>query len=111
MKKCSKCKQPLPDSAYSNCRSAKDRLNHKCDECNREVAKTHYEKTHGTSEERKAKQKLLLDYIKSLKQQKWTLKDIAEATGLDESTISYYLSGKRRVGTQAVRKFEERRNL
>ncbi|MHA1962609.1 MAG: helix-turn-helix domain-containing protein [Candidatus Thorarchaeota archaeon] len=93
---------------YSKCRSSSDGLNHRCDECNRLVANDHYERNNGTKKERKRKHTAFLDYIKSLRQQKWTLKDIAEATGLDESSISYYLSGKRQVGTKAVKKFEER---
>jgi len=111
VKRCSKCKNNLPDSAYSNCQSAKDGLNHRCDECNRLVARTHYAKKHGTTQERKEKQEAFLKYIKSLREQDWTLNRIAEATGLDESSISYYLSGNRKVGTQAVKKFEERLGL
>lgn len=109
MKQCSRCKKDLSDSAYSQCRSAKDGLNHRCNDCNREVVKTHYEKANGTTQERKNAQDELLDFIKFLRnEKKETLKEIADTTGLDESSISYYLSGKRKVGTKAVRKAQAR---
>jgi DNA-binding CsgD family transcriptional regulator len=108
MKLCSKCKEPKPDSAYSNCQSAKDGLNHRCDDCNRLVANAYYEKKNGTAKERKLAQEQLLDFIKHLRSAGETLKEIANLTGLDESSISYYLSGKRKVGTKAVKKAQAR---
>ena len=108
MKKCSRCKQDKPDSAYSKCQSAKDGLNHRCNECNRLVAKVHYESKNGSAKERKDAQEQLLDFIKHLRNEKHTLKEIAEITGLDESSISYYLSGKRKVGSRAVQKAQMR---
>jgi predicted transcriptional regulator len=105
MKRCSRCKQELALSKFDKSRRAKDKLNHRCTKCNRAAAKERYEKKHGTAEERKTYQDNLLEYIEYLRKHNYTLKEIATRVGLDESTISYYLSGKRKVGTQAVKKW------
>ena len=106
MKKCSRCQHELPSEAFGKSTSAKDGLMHRCKECNRKVAEEHYTKLHGTKESRQDKQNVLYEYIKSLKKSGHTLSKIAEATGLDQSSISYYLNGKRSVGMQAVEKYE-----
>ena len=108
MKKCSRCQRELPFEAFGKSASAKDGLMHRCEECNRKVAEEHYIKLHGTKEERQAKQNVLYEYIKSLKKSGCTLIKIAEATGLNQSSISYYLNDKRSVGMQAVEKYENK---
>lgn len=106
MKTCSKCKKDLPISNFSRSSSAKDNLMHRCKKCNRKVAKAHYEASHGTKQQREKEQTELFELIKKFKRLGFTLKAIAEMVGLDESSISYYLSGKRKVGTQAVKKWQ-----
>ena len=110
MKRCSNCSKDKPTSEFSDNRSASDGKMHRCKVCNRKVVKNHYEKSHGTEQQRHAKQTTLYLYIKHLREEKnKTLKEISIDTGLDESSISYYLSGKRQVGIQAVRKFENKK--
>lgn len=110
MKKCSNCNKEKPTSEFSDNRSASDGKMHRCKVCNRKLVKKHYEKSHGTEQQRQAKQSTLYLFIKHLREEKnKTLKEIAFETGLDESSISYYLSGKRRVGMQAVRKYEDKK--
>ncbi len=111
MKKCSHCKKDQQISNFSRSSSAKDGKLHKCKKCNRKVAKAHYEKSHGTKQQRETEQTRLFDYIKQLKKEGWTLSVIAATLGLDESSISYYLSGKRKVGMQAVRKHKAMMSL
>lgn len=109
MKTCSKCKKEKPISDFSYNRSAKDGKMHRCKNCNRKIVKAYYEKEHGTEQQRQSRQSTLYLYIKHLRDnKKKTLKEIAADTGLDESSISYYLSGKRSVGMEAVRKFENK---
>lgn len=108
MKRCSYCKKDLPISNFSRSGSAKDNLMHRCKKCNRKVAKAHYEDLYGTKRQREEEQTKLFNYIRQLKKEGWTLKDIADEVSLDESSISYYLSGRRQVGTQAVKKFKVR---
>ena len=107
-KTCSICKTHLPLSEFSMNRSAKDGKMSRCKKCNRKVVKDHYEKYKGTEEYRRGREAKLLKYIIILKDSGQTLKQIAEKTGLDESSISYYLRGKRQVGMNAVSKFESR---
>jgi antitoxin component HigA of HigAB toxin-antitoxin module len=80
----------------------------RCKVCNRRIVKEYYEKSHGTDKHRQERQSTLYKYIKHLKTKGYTLKDIAAETGLDTSSISYYLNGKRKVGMNAVRKFERK---
>jgi len=106
MKKCSSCGRNLPLEDFGVSRTAKAGRSSRCKQCNREAATRHYEKRYGTHQDRKSKQTALYNYIVRLKQEGHSLKQIAELVGLDKSSISYYLSGKRKVGTAAVKKFD-----
>lgn len=88
--------------------TAKDDKASRCKRCNRDAATRHYESRNGTHQDRQSKQTALYNYISGLKQEGHSLKQIAELVGLDKSSISYYLSGKRKVGTAAVKKFNSR---
>jgi hypothetical protein len=105
VKRCSRCKSKKPFSEYGSDRKARDRKNHRCNECNKENSKKLYEEKHGTAEQRQLWKDRLLEYIKAQKELGHSLREIACCTGLDKSTISYYLSGKRKVGMQAVKKW------
>lgn len=108
MKRCSVCLERKPLEAFGANQAAKDSRMNKCRECNRRSVGKHYEKNNGTREERENLQNELYIYITLLRNQGHQLKEIAEATGLDKSSISYYLGGKRKVGMNAVRKYAKR---
>ena len=76
----------------------------RCIDCNRKLAAQYYDRRQGTLEQRQEQQSTLYVHIQYLRSQGYTLKKIADEVGLDKSTISYYLSGKRNVGMSAVRK-------
>lgn len=97
MDRCSVCNQPI--SGVSQNRTI-------CKQCRKKIAKKeYYAKTHGTATERRQEKQTLHEYILKLRSQGYTLKQIAEKTGLHKSSISYYLSGKRTVGIAAVHKW------
>ena len=97
---------PLED--FGTSQTAKDGKASRCKQCNREAATRHYESRNGTHQDRESKQTSLYNYIVRLKQDGYSLSQIAQEVGLDKSSISYYLSGKRKVGTAAVKKFNSR---
>jgi len=77
----------------------------KCKKCNKQLATKNYEKINGTKEERDTLQTRLYNFIIDLRDQGYPLKEIASKTGLDKSSISYYINNKRKVGMNAVRKY------
>ena len=107
-KKCSSCKKLLSISAFGINRASKDGLMNRCKACNRAAFRAYYETKNGSKEQREAEQRELLNRIRALRNAGYRLKDIAEKTGLDKSSISYYLNNKRKVGTAAVKRFKER---
>jgi hypothetical protein len=108
MKKCSSCHKEKPLDEFGANKHTKDGKMNRCIECNRKLAQKNYEGIHGTKEERESLQKQLLTYIISLRDNGYKLREISELTGLDKSSISYYISGKRKVGMNAVRKYTKR---
>ena len=80
-----------------------------CSECNRNRAKAHYINKAGTQEQRNKATNTLYEYIQRLHKKNWTLQQIAAEVGLDESSISYYLSGQRQVGMRAVKQYKKQK--
>ena len=102
-KTCTKCRNEKSSSLFSRDRNSKDGLMAQCSQCNRERAKAHYIQRAGTEATRNKATNTLYEYIQRLHKKNWTLKQIAAEVGLDESSISYYLAGKRQVGMRAVK--------
>lgn len=106
MKRCSTCLDRKDISEFGINRAAKDGRMNRCRTCNTKATTQYYEKKSGTKLERETLQNELHNQIKSLRLQGYKLKDIAKTVGLDTSTISLYLAGKRKVGSNAVRKYK-----
>lgn len=107
MKRCSSCHVEKNLNDFGVNKRIKDGRMNRCIECNRKQALEIYEIKHGTKKERQSLQEQLLTYIINLRADGHKLREISEITGLDKSSISYYLSGKRKVGMNAVRKYKE----
>lgn len=105
MKRCTKCLEEKPPEEFGICQTTKDGRMTRCKECNKQIVSEHYGNKNGTKDEREYLQQNLLQIITSLRSQGRSLKQIANETGLDSSSISYYLRGKRKVGMNAVRKY------
>ena len=110
LKTCNRCRRKLPFDSFGKNSTAKDGLMSRCKECNKNIATHYYNQAYGSKEQRESEQSSLYQYILSLKKQGHTLRQIAQEVGLDKSSISYYLNGKIRVGTLAVRKFKSKLN-
>jgi uncharacterized protein YlaI len=108
MKKCSSCREEKEIENFGINKAKKDGRMHKCKECNNRLAIVNYERLNGTKEERSKLQNELYNYILELRSAGHQLKDISEATGLDKSSISYYINNKRKVGMNAVHKYVEK---
>ena len=105
MKQCSVCHEEKATTEFGINNATKDSRLNRCIECNRTKSNESYERNNGTKEARQILQTKLYDTITDLRNQGYPLKEIANKTGLDKSSISYYLNGKRKVGMNAVRKY------
>ena len=104
MPTCSKCrctKIPAKEMVQSKGKPTK-----KCKQCKRQEERNKYYAEHKSTKHTATK---LLAHIKNLRSKGWKLQEIADQIGLDISSISYYLSGKRSVGPTAVRKWNKTR--
>ena len=108
-KTCTKCRIEKSFSLFSKDRNSNDGRMAQCSECNRNRAKAHYIQRAGTEEYRNKATNTLYEYIKRLHDKNQTLQQIAAEVGLDESSISYYLAGKRKVGMRAVKKYNKQK--
>jgi protein-arginine kinase activator protein McsA len=109
-KLCTKCGKKKAISQFSKNKKAKDGFMSQCSACNRDRASKYYSSKVGTPSQRQKATSTLYKTIKRRHEKGWTLKEIGEEVGLDESCISYYLSGKRRVGMKAVNKYKRLKN-
>ena len=103
MPTCSKCRRT---TLKEDMVTSRGKPTTRCKNCNRKEARKHYALLHGSNKERKDLSSTLLLHIKHLRKKGWTLKQIANDTGLDASSISYYLRGERSVGMYAVKKWK-----
>lgn len=111
MKQCSVCHQEKELTEYGINKALKNGRMNRCKQCNKEIATKNYEKNYGSKYQREQAQTQLYNLITNLRSQGQQLKDIAETTGLDKSSISYYLNKKRKVGMNAVRKYMHKQYL